>query len=52
MTPKVEMVDADKAKVGLSITMTKKVFDKLDRLAAESSMEGWSAVIARLIERA
>lgn len=47
-----ESVKAVEIKVGLSIVLTKATFDKLNALASYTSMEGWSAVITKLVERA
>lgn len=47
----VQVVTADEARVGITATMTQATFKKLLKLAATPDMEGWSSVIAKLIEK-
>lgn len=51
MTQHVEMIRAEDARVGLSLTMSKGTFDKLLKLSGAQTMEAWSRTITSLIEK-
>jgi len=46
------VLDADDHRVGLTVVMTQRQFRKLLRLARTPDMEGWSAAIVRLVDKA
>lgn len=52
MPDKIEVIESDEVKVGLTVMLSQKVFKKLMLLSHPETPEGWSAVITRLIEKA
>ena len=54
MSNKPEVLKADEHPVGFTVTTTQATFKKLMRLAGgkTASMDDWSTVVTRLIERA
>lgn len=45
-----EIIKADEARVGLTLTMTHSAFKKLLKLSATPNMDGWSKAVTKLIE--